>query len=565
MATLSEPIAVAGTTPPETWFEGTLPAVGPADAGATSITVADAVDFDEDGGTLLIGDEKIDYTGIDDDTDTIHLATPLAATWPEGERVTLWPPAFEKYAQVMIGDTGEAIQAVVPHDLWDKILDGIRADGAGEVVTVNLDDYDDFTIVEVEGMEPEVDGGYLLDDTTPPEAWMDGSLYATVGFVDGGFVAGDLFGANVQMSAAGITAANADGEQTFQIDSLTGNVTTVGLYASTLVPNEAHVVIGDLAGTGTTRSFMYFYTGEELDAAGVPITGYAPGEVASGVDTDGTRYIRLKSPDTPGVSVGELSIRSSVDSATRPTLGWSGDIRLRGDAGIVHALNAANARAPLTIRGSALVLDVPNGTMHLGEATGTSANRLRSRNFNDTSTRPLELEADHIKLDFTNGNLIVRSPTAAEVSGARGQLAAPGGDLSIIFRSNDVLRVGSLPGGAFRAIEASAFNVNSDADNKTDAVTVDPKKALEAIRKVRVYDYQRTDDGRTQRGMFAQDLAQHVPIAVTRADEGVTVDIYSVEATNTAAIQALASRLETVEAKTAHMPVPPTPPTPKAR
>lgn len=547
MATLSQPIAVTGTTTPEEWFEGTTSAAGPADAGSLTLTVVDPVDFDESGGFLTIGDETHTYIAVDDDTGLITLEAPLTASYAEGERVDLYPRSLEKFADVMVGDHDEAQQVEIPHELWNKIADGIREDGSGEVVDIAMDG-DTFVVTEIHGQAPIVDGGYLDQETTPPETFMDGSLYGTVGFVDGGFVAGDPMGANVSYSAVGITADNADGERTFQVDSLTGNVTTVGLFASSLVPNEAHVVMGDLAGTGSTRTFVKFYTGAELNADGTPVTDAFPGEVSSGVDTDSTRYIKLRSPDLGTVHPGELTVRSSVDLATRPVLGWSGDIRLRGDKGIVYALDGAGARTELTIDGAALVLSVPNGTMRLAD-NGAGANRLRSRDSADTARRHLEMESDTLMFDVTGGNLVVRgNPPGA--TGAYGQMRAYNGNVALVWSGNDVISVTNTNGGGYQPIAASAFNVNSDAANKKAETAVDPAAALAAVNQLAVYDYTRTDNDRKQRGLMAQDVAQVLPMAVDTDDnDSQTVELYALISTVAAATQALTTRVEALEPK----------------
>lgn len=138
-------------------------------AGATTLTVKDAVDFSEDGGWLTIGAETVYYTSAvddeDNDTGVLTLDTATANAYLEGERVILDPPAYEKTAQVMVGDFGEAVEATVPHTLWDKIADGIRADGEGEVVTLTLEGTE-FVVSDVVGSEPVIDGSYL-DPTVP--------------------------------------------------------------------------------------------------------------------------------------------------------------------------------------------------------------------------------------------------------------------------------------------------------------------------------------------------------------------------------------------------------------
>lgn len=149
-------------------------------AGVTVLTVKDAVDFAPDGGWLTIGAETVYYTAAEDDEDNdvglITLDTPTTAAYSEGERVLLDPPSFEKFAQVMVGDFGESVQATVPHDLWDDqaLADGIYADGRGAVVGLTLDG-SEFVVSRVFGTAPSRDGAFIDPATLPPaEVTTDG-------------------------------------------------------------------------------------------------------------------------------------------------------------------------------------------------------------------------------------------------------------------------------------------------------------------------------------------------------------------------------------------------------
>ncbi len=173
-------------------------------AGATTLTVADAVDFQEDGGSLTIGTETLDYLSADDDTAVLTLASPLAGAYAEGEPVLLDPPAHEKYAQVMVGDSDEAVQATVPHTLWDRIADGVRGEGEGEVVDLELID-GEYVVAEIVGAEPVVDGSFLDPATVPDSPNLD-QLQLDLAALDAELTAaeGDITQLNSDLAATNV-------------------------------------------------------------------------------------------------------------------------------------------------------------------------------------------------------------------------------------------------------------------------------------------------------------------------------------------------------------------------
>ncbi len=174
-------------------------------AGAVTVTVEDAADFHEDGGTLAVGDlttggvfEVVDYTAVDDETGVLTLATPLTGSYVAGDPVTLHPEALEKTALVMVGDSDEAVEVTVPHALWDRVPDGIRDEGAGEVVDLEVVDTE-FRLVDVRGSAPTVDGSYLDPDTVPANPALDAELDQLR--TDLGTLEADLVAANAELDA----------------------------------------------------------------------------------------------------------------------------------------------------------------------------------------------------------------------------------------------------------------------------------------------------------------------------------------------------------------------------
>lgn len=152
--------------------------VGDHAAGATSLTVLNAADFDEDGGTLVINDQQIVYTSCNDDTDTdtITLEAGLVAAADDGDTVSVWDTlrevvAVDKTATVDVGDDySDDIEATVALHLVDHLVEGPRGDD-GESVVLELDEDDDeWKVVEIlglggpgaSGLRAEWDDTYVL-------------------------------------------------------------------------------------------------------------------------------------------------------------------------------------------------------------------------------------------------------------------------------------------------------------------------------------------------------------------------------------------------------------------
>ena len=212
-------VLVEASTGPGVWFDGntvdtdvttyawngtvnnsTSVAAGVAavPAGATSLPVGDAADFDEAGGTILVTSlndlgqlegVEYQYETADVDNDLLTLASPLLYAAADADRVDVWPPAPEKQAVVVIEGTGEAVSALVPHDLLDLVGDGIRAPDEQEAVGVGLVG-DQWMLTEVAGQGSvlsspnyvEGESGWLLDADTYqiPDANVLGELGADV-------------------------------------------------------------------------------------------------------------------------------------------------------------------------------------------------------------------------------------------------------------------------------------------------------------------------------------------------------------------------------------------------
>jgi hypothetical protein len=151
--------------------------------GATSIVVDSALDFDEGGGHLTLNGVTYEYATVDfdtdPDTDTISGLSPaLAGAAVEGDRVDISPTVAELTADVMVEHAEDAMTVLVPHSLMDRVPEGLRPDGAGEVVL--FDELDNrWVVIDVLGREPVIDGSFIDPDTIPEPSPSDGVPPAT--------------------------------------------------------------------------------------------------------------------------------------------------------------------------------------------------------------------------------------------------------------------------------------------------------------------------------------------------------------------------------------------------
>lgn len=129
--------------------------------GATTLTVGDAGDFNETGGTLVLGlddgsaQEVVNYNSADLDADTITLAVPLAAAWVAETPVRPYPVTRGRRAMVQLDDEGGAVDARVPFSMGDRIPVGTRETGKGERVVLTLEGAQ-FVVEDVLGKAPVI-------------------------------------------------------------------------------------------------------------------------------------------------------------------------------------------------------------------------------------------------------------------------------------------------------------------------------------------------------------------------------------------------------------------------
>lgn len=149
-----------------------------ATSGDGTVTVYDASDFPELGGTVRVGGadpaaQVADYTSADRVTGIIDIVGTLAASWPVDTPVELWDTtAADVYVDyralvALPGDqaNSDVLDCSVNHALIPLLPQGIRDPGEGESVTITSPDGGTWTVVNILGRSPSFDGTALADGT----------------------------------------------------------------------------------------------------------------------------------------------------------------------------------------------------------------------------------------------------------------------------------------------------------------------------------------------------------------------------------------------------------------
>lgn len=98
-----------------------------AAAGATVLSVVDASPFVDTSGAVVIDGFAYQVANVDVDLDVLNLASPTSVAIPADSFVEVFPSTPEKYATVDLGnDSGESVEALVPHALVELLPDGVR-------------------------------------------------------------------------------------------------------------------------------------------------------------------------------------------------------------------------------------------------------------------------------------------------------------------------------------------------------------------------------------------------------------------------------------------------------
>lgn len=142
--------------------------------GGTILTVADAVDFDPDGGWLTLPDgTSAQYAAADLEANTLTLVSPLVAAADADENIRVWDPdagdtgeaVTDFVATVDIGEAG-TLYALLTQSLIDKLDEGMTAfDGVS--VSVTRDNDGTWWVDNILGRVPTIRGTFFDTATFP--------------------------------------------------------------------------------------------------------------------------------------------------------------------------------------------------------------------------------------------------------------------------------------------------------------------------------------------------------------------------------------------------------------
>ena len=140
--------------------------IAAAGIGVSTLTVEDAYDFSEDGGSLELNGVVLAYNSIDLDNNVITLSDPIASAAVESDFVYVYPRGATKFAMVDFEDSEEGIRAMVPFHMHDRFDDGIRDIAEQEAVLVS-DETGRWEIVAVDDEIPQIKGSYVTEEGLP--------------------------------------------------------------------------------------------------------------------------------------------------------------------------------------------------------------------------------------------------------------------------------------------------------------------------------------------------------------------------------------------------------------
>lgn len=236
-------------------------------AGATYLPVADAYDFDEEGGTLSLNGVEYLYTGIargnvdlDEQFDRILLSTPMPVGADIEDFVSVVPASAHKIAQVQFDDEDEGIVALVPFEMASQMDTGVR-DRYHEERVVVTDEDGRWVISRMDEETPTVLGPYVdptgLPDPIPIDPPAVSPAPTVYGTVDGLVVQTEDIAPGTQLN--------------YHISTLSG-FTPDG---STIAINGSRGTVGVIThmpdGSPLQHGVEYFVVIEAFNSAGVAL------------------------------------------------------------------------------------------------------------------------------------------------------------------------------------------------------------------------------------------------------------------------------------------------------
>lgn len=301
-------------------------------AGETVIPLSNSGDFYEDGGSVRIDGTIYTYSAVEEGEDddapepSITLDAGLDDDLPAGSFVEVWNPsanggAGDVVAEWMVRVTddtdGSPGIAYLRHDLIPYLPEGLPP-GVGDSVAVEVDEFGDWTVVDILGRTPTIDPSYTVNDDVSDPVTAPGvvNYYEKV---DTGLT--DVWGLTRNVGDDGWVFVGGDGTELTEVDDTGAVVQTVTLASSSTA----------LAKVG---SHYYVYhaaagTASKYDAA------FALVSTVSGFDTNGEAF---------GTDGTNLLIAVHTAASTSKVTTWT-------TAGVLSSTVSGMSSGSDTIRG----------------------------------------------------------------------------------------------------------------------------------------------------------------------------------------------------------------------
>jgi hypothetical protein len=359
--------------------------VGDVAIGATSLVVSDTVDYSPDGGTISFTDgteTNLEYLTADDTTGLVTLATALLAAHLDGDQLQIEPLSVERVAHVAAEDQDEALEALVPHSLYDRLATGIRDEdnGESELVDVGPNEQGDLIVLDVVDREPVIDGSFI-DTATLPPAGTDGSPPSAS-------PAATLVGGIGTLFVSWPVIANSDPVE-YEVHVSTTTGFTPGpstLYAVTGATQAVIRTLPDLSPLDYATTYYVRLVATDADgaaapgtqASGSPVQVTGP-DIAAASITGGNILGNTITADLLNAVLGILGVIETADSGQRVVMDTDGIHLFAADGSTIVDLPTDAAKdasfsgeldaAALAVRGQAQFTGeaqvLPNGELHL--------------------------------------------------------------------------------------------------------------------------------------------------------------------------------------------------------
>jgi len=147
--------------------------------GATTLVVSRPEVLPTPTGSLeiLVTGDILEYSEVNIETAEVTLATPLPLDLEIADILLVSPRIIEKWALVELQADDDAVLALVPHALWDRLDEGVRDPEAQEYAIVDQRE-GDWVILDIIGTTPTVSGVYIDPATIPVPETVAGAIEA---------------------------------------------------------------------------------------------------------------------------------------------------------------------------------------------------------------------------------------------------------------------------------------------------------------------------------------------------------------------------------------------------